>query len=141
MASKQSSKPNTLSAYLSQHPDFADPSSSSSRLPSLYSDLSRQRQSNPAGYRANVEWWRTILEDVCRKGIQSDEPEGKGKGKDRLVLHADEGMQARWTVEQVGRPLGLGTVIVSSPSWSFAIPMAFASAQRHRRYLLHNCYL
>lgn len=110
-----------LQAYLSSHPSFQDPRSSSSALPSLYSDLSRQRKSNPAGYRANIEWWRDILTDVTWQGVQLDasdkdrQPNDKSglnqASSSRTVFHLDETTKIRWTVSSVGRPLGLGTVL------------------------------
>lgn len=114
----------SLSEYLSVHPDFKSPSSSSSPLPSLYSDLSRQKRSNPSGYRVNLQWWNQILSDAVLNGAQrdstststanqKDSTSTSADGNDRLVLHVDENMKQDWTLQQVGRPLGLGTVIVS----------------------------
>lgn len=97
-----------LSAYISTHPSFQDTQSSSSPLPALYSDLSRQRKSNPAGYRASVEWWKDILLDVTFCGLQSDTSDTV---PDRTIFRLDESTKARWTIPTVGRPLGLGTVI------------------------------
>lgn len=107
-----------LAAYLSQHSSFSNPISSISPLPSLYSDLSRQRKSNPAGYAASVEWWKSILQDVTFRGVQFDHnpaPSTSSAGLvetvDRTIFKLDESTKSRWTVDGVGRPLGLGTVI------------------------------
>lgn len=120
------SPPSTgLQAYLSSHPAFQDAQSSSSALPSLYSDLSRQRKTNPAGYHANIEWWRDILTDVTWRGVQYDQSlpaqndeqrnarnmAGASANSSRTVFCLDEGTKIRWTVSSVGRPLGLGTVL------------------------------
>ncbi|GAC93122.1 hypothetical protein PHSY_000684 [Pseudozyma hubeiensis SY62] len=97
-----------LSAYISTHPSFQDTRSSSSPLPALYSDLSRQRKSNPAGYRASVEWWKDVLLDVTFRGVQF---ETSDTVQDRTIFTLDESTKARWTIPSVGRPLGLGTVV------------------------------
>ena len=116
-SSSPSQSQSPLEAYLAKHPSFQDASSSSSPLPSLYADLSRQKRSNAAGYRANVEWWQRILTEVVWQGAQSTSTSTSGGGgvgeSDRLVLHLDEAFKAGWTLEAVGRPLGLGTVVVS----------------------------
>lgn len=100
-----------LAAYVSsRYADFKNPSSSASRLPSLYSDLARHRNSDAASFKANVEWWRKILTDTLKHGLQAD---GRASTTvDHIVLHVNETMRERWTVDQVGRPLGLGTVVV-----------------------------
>ncbi|KAJ7582406.1 hypothetical protein C8J56DRAFT_894318, partial [Mycena floridula] len=43
--------------------------------------FSRQKQSNPASYNANVEWWRRILESFVQGGLQTN--------GSHLVLGAD----------------------------------------------------
>ncbi len=116
-----------LSEYLQRHPDFRDRTSSASRLPSLYSDFGRHRQSDPASFRSNVEWWRAILTETLRLGLQEDRSVGadaalstasasKGKSREtassRLSLKVDESLKDRWTLNDVGRPLSLGDVIV-----------------------------
>ncbi|KDN40178.1 hypothetical protein K437DRAFT_258766 [Tilletiaria anomala UBC 951] len=109
-------------AYLAKHRDFQDRKASSSRLHSLYSDLSRHKNSNPASFRANIEWWRKVLTETLKGGIQGDaatattSADVKGKGKassaDRIVMHVNEDFKEKWTLSDVGRPLGLGTVIL-----------------------------
>ena len=138
-----SSSPSGLAKYLSTHPSFQDPRSSSSPLPALYADLSRQRRSNPAGYRASVEWWRDTLLDVTWRGVQldrdpptptattsadttNDSAANTGTGAsevDRTVFRLDESTKARWTVDGVGRPLGLGTVISELEKDSTVVPL------------------
>lgn len=116
-AAAASSPAPSLSSYLSRHPDFSDIDSPSSPLPSLYSSLSSLRSSNPAAYRANSEWWNKILTDVVWQRAQRDDVKGKARqrdGEDRLVLHVDEEMLEAWSFEQVGRPMGIGTVVVSA---------------------------
>ena len=109
----------SLSTYRSQHPDFKIPSSHSSPLPSLYSSLSTLRTSNLSAYQANLEWWTKTISDVTWRGAQTETRSDKGKGKaiddrqDRIVFYVDETTLDEWTVEEVGRPMGIATVVVS----------------------------
>lgn len=136
-----SNDPNTgVSKYIYTHPSFKDARSPSSPLPALYADLSRQRKSNPAGYRASIEWWRDILLDVTFTGLQFDHdpppPPPSSTTEvvesaststslvDRTVFKLDEGTKARWTVSGVGRPLGLGTVIADLEKDHTVVPLA-----------------
>ncbi|KAI0093725.1 Snf7-domain-containing protein [Irpex rosettiformis] len=84
---------------------------SSSRLKFLYSDFSRQKQSNPASFTSNAEWWRRTLEAITVKGWQ-EHGATHSAHPNRLVLHAT-GPQIieQFKVEGVGKPLGLATVI------------------------------
>ncbi|SAM82913.1 uncharacterized protein UBRO_03449 [Ustilago bromivora] len=118
-----------LTKYISQHPDFSSPSSHASPLPSLYADLSRQRKSNPAGFAASVEWWKTILLDVTFRAVQFDaDPSDSSNAAfsapevDRTIFRLDESTKSRWTIESVGRPLGLGTVIAELEKNGAVIP-------------------
>lgn len=91
---------------------------STSRLQALYSDFSRQRQSNPASYHANVEWWRKALESLVGSGSQDiDFSRGPSQEhhlskSDRLVLHANRNLMERVKIPRVGKPLSLGSVLV-----------------------------
>ncbi|KZT70129.1 hypothetical protein DAEQUDRAFT_668334 [Daedalea quercina L-15889] len=83
-------------------------SSSSSRLKTLYSDFSLQKQSNPTSYASNVEWWRRTLEAVVLRGWLAQ----SNSNPDRLVLHATGSTLADdFRYEGIGKPLGLPTVI------------------------------
>ncbi|KAK1222084.1 hypothetical protein PQX77_015078 [Marasmius sp. AFHP31] len=77
-------------------------STSSSRLKALYSDFSKQKQSNLGSYEANIEWWKRTLECYVGDGIQ---------GSDSLVLHGNAGLMENLRVEGVGRPIGLHAVM------------------------------
>ncbi|UZJ51170.1 hypothetical protein CBS101457_000490 [Exobasidium rhododendri] len=119
-----------LSRYLRQQPDFNEPSSSSSPLPALYSDLAAHKSSNRASFEASVDWWARLLFKAALVGAQSGSSGSSsrnssaaispGKGKqvesnvisDRLVLHLDQRLVEECTIEEVGRPLSLGTVII-----------------------------
>ncbi|KAJ6497044.1 Snf7-domain-containing protein [Mycena vitilis] len=76
---------------------------SPSRLQSIYSDISRQKHSNPASYQANIEWWRQALEGIARCGIQ--------RSGSNLVLSADASLMDLLRVSGVGKPLALSTVV------------------------------
>ena len=92
-----------IGAYLGSLPEYK----STPRMQSLYSDLSRQKTSNPSGYSANLGWWRGVLVEIVRRGLQPREGTTNA-----LILKADQGLSDALRVERVGRPAGLGTVIV-----------------------------
>ncbi|KAF8212030.1 Snf7-domain-containing protein [Mycena galopus ATCC 62051] len=91
----------TPKAALLALPSYA--TTSPSRLQSIYSDISRQKYSNPASYNANIEWWRNALEAITRSGIQQ-------RGSN-LVLTADAGLLELLRVSGVGKPLALSAVV------------------------------
>ena len=93
-------------------PPFA--STSNSRLHALYSDISRQKRSNPTSYHANVNWWQRALESVVSSGAQHARDAVHANG--RVVLHAGRSLMDTLKVDGVGKPLGLGAVIVRANS-------------------------
>ncbi|CAE6516638.1 unnamed protein product [Rhizoctonia solani] len=113
----------SITDFLSSLPEYK---SSSQRLQSLYSDLNRQRLSNPTGYSANVEWWRRTLSEVTARGLQ---PAGI------LVLRADTVLVDSFRWDKVGKPLGVGRLCqrllppvlarlhssLSNVSWSYRV--------------------
>jgi len=78
---------------------------SPSRLQALYSDISRQKHSNPTSYHANIEWWRKALQLLVSSGLQQE-------SGSRLVLNAGRSLIEQVRLEGVGKPLALGAVIV-----------------------------
>jgi len=109
----------SISEYISTLPEYK---ATSQRLQSLYSDLAKQRLSNPTGYSANVEWWRRILSEATARGLQ---PAGV------LVLRVDSLLVDAFRWDKVGRPLGVGyaltslsTPTTSSPASAPFIPLA-----------------
>ena len=78
---------------------------SNSRIQSLYSDISRQKHSNPTTYNANIVWWHSTLEAIVSRGWLPNTP-------DRLILHVEQSLLETLKYERVGKPLCLGTVIV-----------------------------
>ena len=93
--------------YTDLHSLPAYSTSSASRLKSLYSDVSRQKHSNPASYRSTVHWWREVLQAVVLKHWLP-------QSSDTLVLHALPTLADSFRYEGTGKPLCLATVIVSS---------------------------
>jgi charged multivesicular body protein 7 len=93
-----------LPVFLAALPEYR----STQRIQSLYSDLARQKLSNPTGYTANLEWWRNVLQSVVERGLQ---PSGQ-PNPDHLVLHVEQSLSDAFMWDKVGRPLGLGVVIV-----------------------------
>ncbi|KAL5511111.1 hypothetical protein ACEPAH_4326 [Sanghuangporus vaninii] len=77
---------------------------SKARLKSLYSDISRQKTSNPAAYTSNVEWWKRTLGTLAAHGLQVGT-------SDTLILHASLELVETLRFEGVGKPLGLAAVI------------------------------
>ena len=114
-------KSQTLSDWIRARPDFQDPLSANSSLPALYADLAAHRSSNKASFEASLEWWKELLNSATLAGVLNgpNVSSHSAKGKepeiskaDRLVLHVNQALLDELTLEDVGRPLGLGTVIV-----------------------------
>lgn len=92
--------------YTDLHSLPAYKTSSTPRLKSLYSDISRQKHSNPTSYRSTVHWWHEVLQAVILKHWLPQSP-------DTLVLHALPTLADSFRYEGTGKPLCLATVIVS----------------------------
>lgn len=96
-------------------PPFAN--LSPARQKAIYSDFSEQRTTNPPGFKANVAWWSSLLLLASDRGAlpstSTDDPVKAGGG---LVLDVGEDLLESLRVPGGGRPLALGTVIVSSTS-------------------------
>ncbi|KAJ0419040.1 Snf7-domain-containing protein [Aspergillus carlsbadensis] len=80
------------------------------RLPSLYSDFSTQKKTNPDGYHVNATAWEQALVKAARNGyIASSGAAGKPKSN-HLVLRVDDGLLRELESPQLGRPVALGAV-------------------------------
>ncbi len=79
------------------------------RLPSLYSDFTPQRYSNPDGFVANVEAWQQALATAAQAAML---PANGGSSADTLSLRTGEGLLQALETKEWGRPLALETVIV-----------------------------
>ncbi|KAG8217873.1 Snf7-domain-containing protein [Butyriboletus roseoflavus] len=110
------------SVLLSSCPTYA--STPNSRLQSLYSDVSRQKHSNPTSYHVHVDWWQRTLEELVSRGWQT-ETTNPYKGKEiapqdvvpesqsnKLVFGARRAVVDRLRYDGVGKPLGLASTIV-----------------------------
>lgn len=118
--------PISIQEYLDSHSDFTPSArrSSSSPLPSLYSSLTSLRRSNPTAYASNIEWWNKTLSDLAWKGVKVDakgkQPQQQAQAQaqapavsaDRLVLTLDENLLDAFTLEDVGRPMGIATAVL-----------------------------
>ncbi|KAG5724008.1 hypothetical protein E4T56_gene11238 [Termitomyces sp. T112] len=91
----------SISPILSLHPFSA---TSTSRLQALYSDISRQKHSNPTSYYSNIEWWRQVLELAVGSGMQIETPS-------RILLSCGPRLMDQVRVKGVGKPLALGAVV------------------------------
>ncbi|PTU17258.1 hypothetical protein P175DRAFT_0446240 [Aspergillus ochraceoroseus IBT 24754] len=85
------------------------------RLPSLYSDFSIQKKTNPDGYNVNVAAWEQALTKAARHGYISRSATGKADAmpnhkSDHLVLRVDEGLLRDLESPEWGRPVGLAAV-------------------------------
>ncbi|KAG6833685.1 hypothetical protein H0H87_002881 [Tephrocybe sp. NHM501043] len=97
---------------------------SSHMLQALYSDISRQKHSNPTSYHSNVEWWRRVLELLVSTGMQSD-------SASRLSLTCGPRLMELVRVQGVGKPLALGAVVTELQSSKILIPRNdFLNAQK-----------
>ncbi|ERF76461.1 hypothetical protein EPUS_06122 [Endocarpon pusillum Z07020] len=89
-----------------------------SRLPSLYSDLSLQRQTNLDGYNANIHAWQTALSHAALAGHLPS----SASSPSILTLQTSEQLLSALSSRQYGRPLGLGAVIDESVRSGKMIP-------------------
>ena len=104
-------------------------STSKSRLQSLYSDISRQKNSNPTSYHAHVDWWQRTLEELVARGWQTETtspPKGEEtdaqdarseRQSNKLVFGARRTVVDRFRYDGVGKPLGLASTIVRALSF------------------------
>lgn len=130
----------STSPSLSSYSTYA--TTSKSRLQSLYSDVTRQKHSNPTSYHAHVDWWQRTLEELVSRGWQAENPSPR-KGKEtetegeeeahnrsnKLILNAQRSLVDRLRFDGVGKPLGLGHTIAELRHCNALIPLsAFLSS-------------
>lgn len=101
---------------------------SRNRLPSLYSDFTPQKKTNPDGYAVNVAAWEQALNRAAKRGYTSSRgvrvrsgsnvsggaTPVKRKKTDHLILRTDESLLRDLESSEWGRPAALGTVFVRS---------------------------
>lgn len=81
---------------------------SSPRLPSLFSDFTLQRQTNPSGYTANVETWEAVLCEAARARLVSRQDGSNPMFSLEIGPHLLQQLESK----QWGRPLALDAVFV-----------------------------
>ncbi|KAK9432114.1 hypothetical protein V1505DRAFT_366432 [Lipomyces doorenjongii] len=106
--------------YILAHPLFP-----ARRLPSLFADFRRLKDSNPDGYDANIAAWQKALTQAVREGgprywkggVKSvdDQAASNAGGADGiddvLIIHSGRKLQDSLTSREWGKPLGLSAVI------------------------------
>lgn len=80
------------------------------RLPSLFSDFTAQRQTNPNGYTVNVQSWEEVLCKASKAGLIT----GQDGSIRRLSLEIGSELLQRLESKEWGRPLALNAVIVGT---------------------------
>lgn len=82
------------------------------RIPSLFSDFTVQRHTNPDGYYANVNIWEEVLCRAARDGLVV----GRDGTVHRLSLEAGPYLLQKLESSEWGRPLAINAVIVGTCS-------------------------
>lgn len=90
------------------------------RLPSLYSDFTLQKTTNPDGYAVNVAAWEQALIRAAKQGYISRDAgtssannAAAGRVKsNHLVLKANESLLRDLEIPELGQPVALSTVFV-----------------------------
>ncbi|KAJ6051544.1 uncharacterized protein N7446_006176 [Penicillium canescens] len=112
------------------------------RLPSLYSDFTPQKKTNPDGYAVNVAAWEQALNRAAKRGYTSSRgirirsgsnisakndssasPPAKRKKTDHLILRTDESLLRDLESAEWGRPVALGTVFDEAMHKRSMIPL------------------
>ncbi|ETN44844.1 uncharacterized protein HMPREF1541_09719 [Cyphellophora europaea CBS 101466] len=100
-----------------------EPSFRESRLPSLYSDLSNLRATNPEGFAANSHAWTSALTLLAVSGNLPTEQ--------RIILSTSDSLLSVLSSPTYGRPVGLGAVLDDAVRDGKMIDMSdFASADK-----------
>ncbi|KAJ5722327.1 hypothetical protein N7488_000362 [Penicillium malachiteum] len=107
------------------------------RLPSLYSDFSTQKKTNPDGYAINVAAWETALNHAAKRGYTSSrgvrvrsgstmsQKNGPPQRKktDHLLLRTDESLLRDLELPEWGRPVALGAVFAEALRKHTMVPL------------------
>ncbi|RHZ73825.1 hypothetical protein CDV55_105217 [Aspergillus turcosus] len=88
------------------------------RLPSLYSDFTLQKKTNPDGYAVNVAAWERALTRAARRGYVTTSPSREPSSttatagqSDHLILRTDDPLLRALEIPEYGRPVALGAVL------------------------------
>lgn len=87
------------------------------RLPSLYSDFSLHRYTNPDGFDINVYAWYDVLRKAAWDGLLPPDT----SETDILSLTVGEELLSALETDEWGRPQALGTVMVGQYTLSFVL--------------------
>lgn len=119
---------------------LSQPSFTETRIPSLYSDFRRLKDSNPDGYEANVNVWKIALINATRTLVPKTDKEDGSAGSagsvvrdDVLVIHSGSKLLDSLSSAKWGRPLGLSAVFVRE-SFSSAFCMKMFSKDQHTNW-------
>lgn len=96
------------------------------RLPSLYSDFTLQKKTNPDGYAVNIAAWEQALNRAAKRGYTSSRgirvrsgsigssknTTANKKKTDHLILRTDESLLRDLELPEWGRPVALSAVFV-----------------------------
>ncbi|GLI74139.1 hypothetical protein PoHVEF18_002373 [Penicillium ochrochloron] len=107
------------------------------RLPSLYSDFTLQKKTNPDGYAVNLAAWEQALNRAAKRGYTSSRgvrvrsgsigspknTEGNKKKTDHLILRTDESLLRDLELPEWGRPVALGAVFDEAMRKHTMIPL------------------
>lgn len=92
------------------------------RIPSLYSDFKRLRDTNEEGYHANVAAWKSVLNAAIADGSYFP---------DRTCMHASERLVSALSSPDSGRPLALDAVFEEMIKSGEIIPLSQFLSQAH----------
>ncbi|EEH44757.1 uncharacterized protein PADG_01046 [Paracoccidioides brasiliensis Pb18] len=100
------------------------------RLPSLYSDFSTQRYTNPDGYEINITAWQRALAHAALAGVIHASPGGKHNGVEKtavksnlLVLRVGDALMEELETTEWGRPVALQSAIDEAMRSNSMIPL------------------
>ncbi|KAJ5159641.1 uncharacterized protein N7482_006645 [Penicillium canariense] len=107
------------------------------RLPSLYSDFTLQKKTNPDGYAVNIAAWEQALNRAAKRGYtssrgvrvrsgsigSSQSAAGNRKKTDHLILRTDESLLRELELPEWGRPVALGAVFAEAMHKHTMIPL------------------
>ncbi|EAW14521.1 putative vacuolar sorting protein SNF7 family protein [Aspergillus clavatus NRRL 1] len=90
------------------------------RLPSLYSDFTLQKKTNPDGYAVNVAAWEHALTRAAKRGhLGTSSSHSRAPGSttaqrvksDHLILRTDDSLLRDLEIPDYGRPVAIGAVL------------------------------
>ncbi|KAJ5993259.1 hypothetical protein N7451_008983 [Penicillium sp. IBT 35674x] len=108
------------------------------RLPSLYSDFTTQKKTNPDGYTVNITAWEAALNRAAKRGYTSSRgvrvrsgsvtseknASMQRKKTDHLLLRTDESLARDLELPEWGRPVALGAVFDEAMRKRTMIPLS-----------------